>query len=172
MPEKISMKWVLFFVVPVVVLLLIAYVHLRTLNRSLEARLYASEDEKQIYSGEVYRLRQLVEEREARIKFLSNPDLERSLISLEDGYIWLFVNPSSGDWYADTENSPSILDGEDYRLIVGGNEVGSFIPQLNAVGLQKIGNSLNQGSIEILAAPLGESWKQNSRLVYSDAAPD
>ena len=172
MPEKISLKWVLFFIAPVIVLLLMAYVHLRTLNKSLEAKLYALEDESQVYSGEVYRLRQLVEERETKIKFLNNPELERKLIQFNDGYIWIFMNPSSGEWYADTEKSPQLDPDEDLRLIIGGLEVGSFIPRLDAVGLQKIGKSESFGKLEILVSPRKDSWKENSRLIYSDEVPE
>lgn len=131
------------FVVPLVLLLAIAYVFVRSQNRSLQSKASAIEVQNDIMQGELYRLRQEIEGRDARIRQLVNPDLARlKAESISDSSsFWLFWRESDGYLYVEVSHIRIPTSEEHYRVYLGDGRkhVGNFEALSETIGLQRVG---------------------------------
>lgn len=129
------------FVVPVLAIAVIGYVYVRTLNRSLESRVATLQQQNDAMHGELYRLRQEVEGKEARLRFVNDPGMERFKVArhTDDTSCWLFWRKADHTWYAEVTHVGALPDGHQYRLYTDQQYIGSFEPLTETIGLQKIG---------------------------------
>lgn len=146
------------FALPVLVLAIAGYVYVRAQNRGLKARNAGLTAQNDAMDGELYRLRQEVDGRDARIGFLVNPDLKRFKASsaTDSSSCWLFWRKADNAWYAEVTHAKHPGNDKQFRLYnnTGGipTYIGSFEPIAETVGLQKIGTGSPFGKMAITSA--------------------
>lgn len=145
------------FVLPVLLLAVVGYVYVRAENRALQASSAKLTAQNDAMDGELYRLRQEVAGRDARIGFLVNPDLKRFKASSvrDSSSCWLFWRKADNAWYAEVTHATSPGSDMQFRLYnnTGGTPtyIGSFEPLAETIGLQKIGTGSPFGKMVITA---------------------
>lgn len=155
---KITPKFLAWFALPVLLLAVAGYVYVRAQNRGLQAQAAKMTAQNDAMDGELYRLRQEVAGRDARIGFLVNPELKRFKASsaTDSSSCWLFWRKADNAWYAEVTHAMRLADGKQFRLYSNtGVEpiyIGSFEPIANTVGLQKIGTGSPFGKMMITEA--------------------
>lgn len=155
---KITPKFLAVFALPVLLLAIAGYVYVRAENRDLAARNAKLTAQNDAMDGELYRLRQEVAGRDARIGFLVSPDLKRFKASsvTDSSSCWLFWRKSDNAWYAEVTHAKPLGRDMQFRLYndTGGTPsfIGSFEPIAETVGLQKIGAGSPFGKMIITAA--------------------
>lgn len=160
---KITPKFLALFVLPVLLLAVAGYVYVRAENRSLLARTAKLTAHNDAMDGELYRLRQEVAGRDARIGFLVSPDLKRFKASSinDSSSCWLFWRQADNTWYAEVTHASKLGNDMQFRLYnnTGATPVyiGSFEPIAETVGLQKIGKGSPFGKMMITTALRHES---------------
>ena len=173
---KIDAKWVAMFVAPVVAIAIVGYVYVRSLNRGLESRMVALQQQNDAMHGELYRLRQEVEGKEARLRFINDPGMQRFIAVTDhsDTSCWLFWRKADNAWYAEVTHAEPLPDGRQYRLYARGLDweyVGSFEPLAETVGLQKIGVAYPGKELIVTAADRGMEPELNAERVVYRAEP-
>ncbi|MFN2428627.1 MAG: hypothetical protein ABR574_01330 [Cryomorphaceae bacterium] len=172
--RTVSFKYIALFVAPIILALLVGYFYLRSLNRALETQMAQTEQTLGALEGEVYRLKQALSQRDAKMKYVLDGNLKRFKVSAGgDEFIWLFFRESDGNWYAEVESATPLTDGLNYKLVVGDKVVGEFNLIADVVGLQKIGSSPIKTPISIYAGPRGETALNSDwKLLYDASSPD
>lgn len=156
--QQVSLRWIWMFVVPVGIALVIGYVYLRSENRALLASRAAEKAENDAMHGEIYRLRQSIDQQEATMNYLLRPDFERFLAFESDSsFCWLFYRPADSAWYAEVSSIAVLAEAQQYRLYtVDQNNkstyIGGFERIADVVGLQKIGYGAKTQGVFITAA--------------------
>jgi hypothetical protein len=128
------------FGLPLAAILVVAYVYLRSTNRGLEMEMAQVREKNNVLEGEVYRYRQLIKQKEAKLNYLQDAELKRFLSREHDSsYVWLFYREADSTWFVEPSAIEPIRDTHAYHLLIDGKHVGNFHRITDAVGLPKIG---------------------------------
>jgi hypothetical protein len=146
------------FVLPGLLALFLGYIYLHGENQELEKNNFATEQKTNALKGEIYRLKQALSQRDAKLNYLTDPGLERLKLSAGDHSraIWLFYRKENQSWYAEMSHAPILDEGLNYRLLIDGTEVGAFERIADTVGLQKIGRQPPGEKLRVKSARRGE----------------
>lgn len=169
--QKITVKALALYILPLLLALLLGYVHVRSLNRNIEMRQAGSEQKAAAMEGEIYKLKQALDQRDAKLNYVLNPNYDRMLMysDTDSSYIWLFHDPINFAWYAEMSHARILNEGLNYKLMVGGEYVGKIERISDSVGLQKIGTA-PAGRATIFSGKRGNSTTEE--LIYESAPPD
>jgi hypothetical protein len=169
--QKITVKALFLYILPLLLALLLGYVHVRSLNRNIEMRQAGTEQKIAAFEGEVYKLKQALEQRDAKLKYVLNPNYERMLMysDRDSTYIWLFHDATDQSWYAEMSHARILKEGMNYKLLIDGEYIGKIERISDSVGLQKIGTA-PMGCANIYSGLRGESATEE--LIYESAPPD
>jgi len=163
--QRITVRALIFYILPLLLALLLGYVHVRSLNRNFEMRQAGNEQKLAAFEGEVYTLKQALEQRDAKLRYVLNPKYVRLLAysDLDSSHIWLFHNASDLSWYAEMSQARILTEGHNYKLYIAGKYVGKIERISDSVGLQKIGEA-PAGKIKIFSGKRSE--REKDQLIY------
>lgn len=173
--QTISLKYIALFIVPVILALLVGYIHVRSENRALEAKIASNEQTLGILEGEVYRLKQTLSQRDAKMKYLIDGDFMRFKLSAgkKNESLWLFYREMDRAWYAEVTHATALPEGLNYKLVIGNSAIGEFEKIADAVGLQKIGEAEIKAPVAIYSGPRGQTdFNTAWDLLYDSASPE
>jgi len=121
------------------------------------------------FEGEIYKLRQALDQRDAKLQYILNPNYDRILMKspADSSHIWLFYDGSDHSWYAEMSKARILSEGKNFKLLVDGSYVGKIERISDSVGLQKIGTA-QMGRAKIFSGLRGDPLTEE--LVY-DADP-
>ena len=163
--QKITVKALIFYILPLLLALLLGYIHVRSLNRSFEMRQAGNEQKMAAFEGEVYKLKQALEQRDAKLCYVLSPEYVRLLAysDVDSSNIWLFHNASDLSWYAEMSQARILAESDNYKLYIEGNYVGKIERISDSVGLQKVGEA-PAGKIKIFSGKRSE--REKDKLIY------
>ncbi len=151
-----NVKWVAMFVAPLLLFIAVAYVFVRSQNRSLQAKASAVQMQNDVMQGELYRLRQEIEGRDARIRQLVNPELKRlkAESTVDSTSFLLFWRENGGDLYVEVSHVRIPKREEHYRIYWGDGpeHVGNFEALSETIGLQRVGKVKSMRPLKITRA--------------------
>lgn len=172
--RTISFKYITYFIAPILLGLLVGYIYLMSTNRSIEAKMASNEQTLGALEGEVYRLKQAVSQRDAKMKYLLDGSLKRfKLYTDAEEFTWLFYRETDGAWYVEVTHASVLPEGVNYKLVIGDSAVGEFEKIADAVGLQKVGEAKIDSPIRIYSGPRGQSELNSDWVVlYDSVSPE
>jgi len=169
--QKITVKALLMYILPLLLALLLGYIHVRSLNRKIELRQAGIEQKIAAFEGEVYKLKQALNQRDAKLNYVLNPSYERLLMesNVDSSHIWLFYDASDNSWFAEMSHARILEDGMNYKLYINDNYVGKIERISDSVGLQKVGKS-KSGRARIYSGKRGV--EVIDQLIYESGPAD
>ena len=169
--QKVTVKAILLYILPLLLALLLGYLHVRTLNRSSEIQKEGNEQKMAAFEGEIYKLKQAIAQRDAKLKYLLNENYTRLLAksNTSEGFIWLYHDLKDESWYAEMSNAKNLNEELNFKLFVDNIYVGKIERISDSVGLQRIGTA-PMGKVAIYAGLRGKDEPQE--LIYESAPSD
>jgi len=169
--QKITVRALLLYILPLLLALLMGYIHVRSLNRNIEMRQVGAEQKMAAFEGEIYKLKQALAQRDAKLKYLLNPNYDRFLAfsNADSTHIWLFYNGKDHSWFAEMSSVQVLEDGMNYKLFIDDEYVGKIERISDSVGLQKIGTA-KKGRARIYSGLRGS--ERTDQLIYESEPAD
>lgn len=171
--QTVSFKYIALFIASILLGLLVGYTYLMSTNRSIEAKMASNEQTLGALEGEVYRLKQALSQRDAKMKYLLDGSLKRfKLYSGAEEFTWVFYRETDGAWYVEVTHTTALAEDENFKLVVGDSVVGEFEKIADAVGLQKVGEAKIDSPIRIYSGPRGQSELTSDwAILYDSVSP-